>query len=206
MYCKHCGKEIADDSKFCQHCGSQLEVHTTNQSLEGNKDYKKFYLSENVKFGFVGYGLWVVLNLYWLLTGGKSDEANQYFQPFAAFQEYYESYFSYYDKSEFIVYTIGLPLLIVGVFLLIKHYKQVILRESKDKIDTYKATHKKSLVRMGIWSLVCLVISLLDFWEDKTFDGVDLIWWIIIGSAIIGIISNWNELYSFIRLIMKKQS
>lgn len=21
MYCKHCGKEIADDSKFCQHCG-----------------------------------------------------------------------------------------------------------------------------------------------------------------------------------------
>lgn len=21
MYCKHCGKEIADDSKFCNHCG-----------------------------------------------------------------------------------------------------------------------------------------------------------------------------------------
>lgn len=24
MYCKHCGKEIADDSKFCQHCGKTL--------------------------------------------------------------------------------------------------------------------------------------------------------------------------------------
>lgn len=23
MYCKHCGKEIADDSKFCQHCGKE---------------------------------------------------------------------------------------------------------------------------------------------------------------------------------------
>lgn len=30
MYCKHCGKEIADDSKFCQHCGgSQLEAQDT---------------------------------------------------------------------------------------------------------------------------------------------------------------------------------
>ena len=25
MYCKHCGKKIADDSKFCQHCGGILE-------------------------------------------------------------------------------------------------------------------------------------------------------------------------------------
>lgn len=24
MYCKNCGKEIADDSKFCQHCGASL--------------------------------------------------------------------------------------------------------------------------------------------------------------------------------------
>jgi len=22
MYCKHCGKEIADDSKFCNYCGA----------------------------------------------------------------------------------------------------------------------------------------------------------------------------------------
>lgn len=24
MYCKHCGKEISDDSKFCNYCGSSL--------------------------------------------------------------------------------------------------------------------------------------------------------------------------------------
>jgi hypothetical protein len=24
MYCKHCGKEIADDSNFCNYCGSSL--------------------------------------------------------------------------------------------------------------------------------------------------------------------------------------
>lgn len=24
MYCKGCGKEVADDSKYCQHCGIKL--------------------------------------------------------------------------------------------------------------------------------------------------------------------------------------
>ena len=26
MFCKNCGKEIADNAKFCEHCGAQLEV------------------------------------------------------------------------------------------------------------------------------------------------------------------------------------
>lgn len=25
MYCKDCGKEIADGAKYCEHCGAQLE-------------------------------------------------------------------------------------------------------------------------------------------------------------------------------------
>ncbi len=28
MYCKHCGNEIADDSRFCNHCGSPVEALT----------------------------------------------------------------------------------------------------------------------------------------------------------------------------------
>lgn len=24
MYCKHCGKQIADDSTFCQYCGGKV--------------------------------------------------------------------------------------------------------------------------------------------------------------------------------------
>ena len=30
MYCKHCGKQIADNSKFCQFCGKSLEGNATN--------------------------------------------------------------------------------------------------------------------------------------------------------------------------------
>ena len=30
MYCKHCGKEIADDSKFCNHCGKPQNKRSVN--------------------------------------------------------------------------------------------------------------------------------------------------------------------------------
>ena len=39
MYCKHCGKEIADDSRFCQHCGRNLDAFydcLTEQTEEWN--------------------------------------------------------------------------------------------------------------------------------------------------------------------------
>lgn len=29
MYCKHCGKEIADNSNFCQYCGGKQDINTT---------------------------------------------------------------------------------------------------------------------------------------------------------------------------------
>ncbi len=43
MYCKHCGKEIADDSKFCQHCGGILieesqDLNSLRTTDETNKE------------------------------------------------------------------------------------------------------------------------------------------------------------------------
>ena len=39
MYCKHCGKEIADDSKFCQHCGGEQDaLSDSTQSVESVTD------------------------------------------------------------------------------------------------------------------------------------------------------------------------
>lgn len=37
MYCKHCGKEIADDSKFCQHCGGKLYSFLPTESAADSK-------------------------------------------------------------------------------------------------------------------------------------------------------------------------
>ena len=38
MYCKHCGKVIADDSKFCQHCGGKQTVES-----ERNTRWNSFF-------------------------------------------------------------------------------------------------------------------------------------------------------------------
>lgn len=36
MYCKHCGKVIADDSKFCQHCGGSIDTPILGSKEETN--------------------------------------------------------------------------------------------------------------------------------------------------------------------------
>lgn len=42
MYCKHCGKEVAEDSKFCKHCGSN--INTIN--IEEQKDQDPMKLGD----------------------------------------------------------------------------------------------------------------------------------------------------------------
>lgn len=34
MYCKHCGKQITEDSKFCQHCGNKIEAETPETIIQ----------------------------------------------------------------------------------------------------------------------------------------------------------------------------
>ncbi len=139
MYCKHCGKEIADDSKFCQHCGGSQFESSAATSTEANTNSPqkekvleiptiKTNFTEKTKWWIIGYGLWVVLNLYWLFAGTKSGDASDYFQPFS---EKIDSRYSFYDISEFIVYVIGLPLIIWGIIMYNKKKK-----ENSKKVDT----------------------------------------------------------------------
>lgn len=45
MYCKHCGKQIEDNSQFCKFCGKKLvdtkkvTIEFTKPDLEKSKDY-----------------------------------------------------------------------------------------------------------------------------------------------------------------------
>ena len=55
MYCKHCGKEIAGDSKFCNHCGKSQGNEETTNIIE---PVKRFYTS-NKKL--VSYTLFFIL-------------------------------------------------------------------------------------------------------------------------------------------------
>ena len=63
MYCKHCGKEIADDSKFCQHCGKSQD--SSNKPIF-------------IKPIWIIYLIWAIANLC-LLIGDTEADASEYF-------------------------------------------------------------------------------------------------------------------------------
>ncbi len=103
MYCKHCGKEITDDSKFCRYCGKSQE--------NGSKPY----INKQI---WIIYLIWVIANLY-LLMGEKSRIAASYFYPFTANHRFHICYSwdkEFYDFSEFIVYVFVIPFLIYLIY------------------------------------------------------------------------------------------
>lgn len=105
MYCKKCGKEIADDSRYCQHCGGFQEGNAgfTNLSVKGKK-WLWFY------------GIWFVVNLinfFW----GRGFECDTRWAP-PLFLDYY-----HYDITEFLLYVVLIPLVIYGLVILFKKKK-----------------------------------------------------------------------------------
>lgn len=51
MYCKHCGKQIADDNKFCPGCGAKVGAEATTASV-GNV-FKGISLDHDIAIKFV---------------------------------------------------------------------------------------------------------------------------------------------------------
>ena len=88
MFCKHCGKQIADDSTFCQYCGGNqrtLNLSTDNEHID---KIKPLNISAKVNVSndkslinrlinlitqhqrvSVVYALWFLVNLILLLCG-----------------------------------------------------------------------------------------------------------------------------------------
>lgn len=66
MYCKSCGKQIDDDSKFCQYCGTSLTLvksvnfetaHTEPQQSPRSEPAETFLFQNNPDIGAVRFGL-----------------------------------------------------------------------------------------------------------------------------------------------------
>lgn len=123
MYCKNCGKEIDSDSKFCQYCGTNQDKTNPNDSEKSTQDVKKVIVIPNIKtnwsndtkWSIIKYSIWFILNLYWLFAGDKEYDANEYFMPFSNEFRDFADFCAYYDFTEFIAYTIGIPLIILGI-------------------------------------------------------------------------------------------
>ena len=111
MYCKHCGKEIDDNSTFCKHCGKS----------QGNT--QKGITSKPV---WIIYLIWTLANLY-LLMGEKYGDAASYLFPYGYIRPkriildipsgfYWNK--SLYDFSDFIVYVFVIPAILYGIYWL----------------------------------------------------------------------------------------
>lgn len=142
MYCKYCGKEIADDSIFCRYCGGKQEESIPSstsfdvKSEEPKKKEKvigiptiKINLSDKQKMWCEIYAVWVLLNFFFVLVKGNSDFAKYYFFPFEANSRWSDNTWDleYYDFTEFLFYVILLP----SIVFLIYKYKDKIRKALK---------------------------------------------------------------------------
>lgn len=116
MYCKYCGKEITDDSKFCHHCGKNLAMTEEKSTDKENRGgIVGQYVVKN-KQTLLVYAIWLVLNIL-LYCFGQTPEyyiknQHDYFYPFTLNNYTTLFYVGYYDITELIVYVILIPLLL----------------------------------------------------------------------------------------------
>ena len=68
MYCKHCGKEISDDSVFCQYCGGQLQEQEKKKP-NGSLLNRFQSLSKGWQITIMTYVVWFLLCLCLWLAG-----------------------------------------------------------------------------------------------------------------------------------------
>lgn len=122
MYCKNCGKEIADDSKFCQYCGTAQITEPAKEQPKPAPEKKvveiptiKTNLSNKAKVWIGVYAGWVLINFLCIFLNGQTLGDNEHFYPFE------RDDLEYYDFTEFLVYAIILPLAGYGIYKLCKY-------------------------------------------------------------------------------------
>lgn len=127
MYCKHCGKEIDDNSSYCKYCG---------------KSQGKSIIPTFNKMWICYYAIWVIINFLCLYLAPKNRPLYssprgwgyigemEIFFPFP--NRSFITQFQYikegcllgcYDLSEFIVYVFLLPLIAFCIYRWYKNRK-----------------------------------------------------------------------------------
>ena len=139
MYCKHCGKEITNDSTFCNYCGMSVSDNFTKQT-------QHIVVGESMKRWCFLYTAWGIFNIVLLIIGGKGKDytyevfgdvisPTEYFLPFWDGKGNLSFDLDYYDWSEFVVYVILCPLLI---YYYCKHLHKLVVKWFKNVSNTFK--------------------------------------------------------------------
>ena len=168
MYCKNCGQQIADNSRFCSECGvlQQLPQASVNpqqaispqtvQKLEG-------VFGINISKQVVGYYLvWFLVHLILLLVNWKSnDYANERFWPFSK-----DSQLEHYEFSEFLLYTL-VPLIFLVIVNLFKDPKAETLQLKYDL--TYEKDTTPTII--GIFIIMISTVFYFESVSNYSYDN-----------------------------------
>lgn len=139
MYCKHCGKEIADDSVFCQYCGGELQEQEKKKP-NGSLLNRFQSLSKGWQITIMTYVVWFLLCLCLWLAG---------------------VWYDWFDDRDGWITEIFVVLLIPMVTLFVWYY---FARLRKPKVDKQKAENDSasSSTKSGI-GIKMFSFSLMDF-------------------------------------------
>lgn len=161
VFCKHCGKQITDDSLFCQYCGSKQDVKLSSASnsneetekLINNGFFSSISLSKRKKKYLILYTIWLLINIVlWLCGDNAIYQISSYYShltpkdrlfPFTL-GNYYPSHLfnvDFYDGTDFIVYVIILPLILFYLFNY-SHFTIDMKGKAKTKIENNKGNTK----------------------------------------------------------------
>lgn len=147
MYCRNCGKELANNSNFCPNCGTNQK-----ESFSGNNIRVPKFINEHKKLSYV-YVLWFLVHLTLFISSSK--ENSEGFYPWKKplnnmlSDSYYWKYFSFFDKynvydfSEFFLYTVLLPIIIYGIYKYWPNFASFIRKNIK--IIRQKYSNRQSL-------------------------------------------------------------
>ena len=69
MYCRKCGKEIADDSKFCPRCGEQIEAESQERNSKNSDELTVSKVGNRTRF-FLAAGAIVIIGIV-IVSGVK---------------------------------------------------------------------------------------------------------------------------------------
>ena len=78
MYCKHCGKEIADDSVFCQYCGGQLQEQEKKKP-NGSLLNRFQSLSKGWQITIMAYAVWLLAGVCVLIGLGPYGKYKDFY-------------------------------------------------------------------------------------------------------------------------------
>lgn len=134
MFCKHCGKELPNDSSFCTFCGMRTKDVYTNCLFPNN--------SRNRKVFFILI-FWLAIHLFLFFCGKNERNLKRLWDdphttthsclnkvyPFThvankngTIIKWWDIY--YYDATDFVLYVLIIPMTTFGVYTIVKYAKK----------------------------------------------------------------------------------